>query len=203
MENLSFIHENISLEEMIGIIADKNDIKKFYLPIYKQEKKLGGYPPELGKIRKTKKISGKNFTNSKIDFEKTRRKKDEVVGIESTVLLEGNKKAHISMLDIDYVLRKANFALKGFNEILTKIYENGYEREGFIIDSGKGFHYYGLNVINPEEWNNFINKAKKIQQIEDEWCKYQLKRGFSVLRTSSSNIKTKKPRVIYRVKERN
>lgn len=68
--------------------------------------------------------------------------------------------------------------------------------EGFLLESGQSYHYYGIRLLNVDEWVDFMRRCWQMPQVGRAWPTLQLEDGFSTLRISTSVAKPQLPRVI-------
>jgi len=197
---LQIYDDSRTIENMLKYLADKNKIKQFEFLIYRQDP-IEGYDTfeqaASSEIRKRIKINPKRIPIisqiEKID--------DEVIGISSKILCTGGLEKHLKHLDMDFV-DSVSDDKEEIQTFLEKMHPIG-EYEGLIILSGNGFHYYGGEVLPPNEWIDWIKRAKTPDTLVDpDWCEIQLERGYSILRMTSSSLKPNSPKVLYRVIKR-
>ena len=210
------------LEDMLIEISERNEISCFELPVYIQEGNNNYIDPE--------EVDAHNFSRiiratpsdlENRDFFFDRKNSEYAIGISSKVKINGFREAHLRHLDIDY-LPNPSEAPELFEESIKRLFSFLYERErrmridqsllfpvyqkrtnlGFLVNSGNGLHYHALVTVGDKRCKYWIKKKKKRSEIEDNWCDIQLKRGFSILRMTSSSIKKNSPRLSYRVRAR-
>lgn len=185
-----------SLEKMIGFIAKINGIEMlrfvFYTHSYLERKENRRYI-EFREIKKL--IDGEiKFGHF---FEKGHY--DEILGINSLVKIGRGMERHIPMIDFNCVISGQNF---------LKVAENlkllGQSR-GFILESGKSYHYYGIELMTSGEWLDFMKKCKSHDIIGGKWIRphrwvrYSLKENCSTLRISTAFVKPHLPKVIAKI----
>ena len=206
MNEITFQPLNLHLEDMLIEIAKENKIKSFSFPVYVQ----GIHPWEyedideqrVNKFSRTVYATPEYLEYREVILHKIDRDSDEVVGISSKVEMVDGAFAHLKHLDWDALALDAfddAFRFAEFRKTLFYLGEHSIlGKKGFIARSGGGFHYHGLHVINDEKWRAWIGKSKEAG-TDPNWCDLQLKRGFSILRMTSSKVKRFVPKVAYEV----
>lgn len=97
---------------------------------------------------------------------------------------------HIPMIDFECPINKENKV-----KILNLISELG-QKDGFLLESGQSYHFYGAKLLEEMEWKKFNEKLAKNELIGQTWPKLQVEDGFSVLRITTSPLKPTMPKVI-------
>lgn len=165
--------------EAVNFLLKENKIEKFILKKY---------------IPKTHYAFDKTFEyDGKADFFKavsSLAEKDYVVGFYSRVLI-GNKYFHFPMIDFSNSIVK-DLNLNGIKEVLLKL----GEKDGFIVNSGRSFHYYGNRLMTNQEWKNFLESCQNHPEIGLKYISRQLGDGGCVLRLTTSAKKPVEPLVI-------
>jgi hypothetical protein len=182
----------------------------------------------INRFSRTIYVTPEELEKGKVILEELYRHEDEVVGISSRVGLLDGRYAHLKHIDWDNIAHFAfdeNYRLKEFRKTLSHLGEHlsnlrkglspfqyrqfhlpnidevrSDSRKGFIIKSGGGFHYHGLQVIDDRNWVKWIKGLKQIERVDSDWCNVQLKREYSILRMTSSSIKGFSPEVVYGVR---
>jgi hypothetical protein len=109
----------------------------------------------------------------------------------SRVTLNDGTTAHIPMIDFrcppsDESLRKIKNALRHIGQ-----------DKGVFLESGKSYHYYGLDLINEKEWQAFLGKCLLLAPIIDtRYIAHRLIDSLCRLRISSTELKPQVPRVV-------
>lgn len=203
MGKLILCHDSRTIEEMLKFIADRNQIKRLELLIYTQEPEddYSSFDEAASsEIRERIIVDDKKIPYiSRIS--RIERGKNEVVAISSKVIYKNGLEGHLKHLDIDQILEEdVNEDIKNIREFLEKVHPKEEHYEGFLVFSGNGFHYHGAEVLQPDEWIEWMNRAKTPDTLVDpNWCEIQLKRGFSILRLTSSELKPEEPKLLYSV----
>ncbi len=100
------------------------------------------------------------------------------------------------LIHLDFQCDKSEEALK---EVADAIYYTLEIESGFILDSGRSYHFWGDKLMRPGEWKNFMEFIKEVPSIGEHWPGFQLERGYSVLRFSKSSYHPERPVVIARL----
>ena len=68
---------------------------------------------------------------------------------------------------------------------------------GFLLESGRSYHYYGLQLLADEEWPAFLGRCLLMSGFaDDRYIGHQLVDGHCVLRLSPGVAKTQAPTVV-------
>lgn len=83
------------------------------------------------------------------------------LAVSSRVKLKNGKSAHIPMMDFKCAptfqnVDTARVALKKINDT-----------SGVLLNSGRSFHYYGLNLMSEEEWHLFLGHSLLLTDLVD------------------------------------
>jgi hypothetical protein len=76
---------------------------------------------------------------------------------------------------------------------------------GYLVHSStsagflQNFHFYGKKLVTREEWEKFMIEVERSSLVDHAWCKYNLTRGYSVLRVSSNKSKPQQPMPVLQV----
>jgi len=76
------------------------------------------------------------------------------MGIRSLVTLKDGSFAHIPMMDFSLPKSPENIAI-----IKKRMRRIAGEERGLILESGKSYHYYGVNLRTEESWREFMAKC--------------------------------------------
>jgi len=110
----------------------------------------------------------------------------------SSCLESYGKKVHIPMMNFH--------AVKGIglDELKDAVQSVVGSEKGVLLDSGRGTHYYGDFVLNPEEWREFNGKFLLPDcLVSPRYIGHRLCEGYSTLRlTSDKKYKPQIPRVV-------
>lgn len=112
----------------------------------------------------------------------------------SKVKLENGSFNHIPMIDFSSNVMGNLLKVK---EVLTKV----GEEKGFVLASGRSYHYYGANLLTQEEWVIFMAKCLLINSrdetvINSRYIGHSLFDGYCGLRLTSSSGKPQVPYVV-------
>jgi len=99
-----------------------------------------------------------------------------IFGLASKVILKDGSEAHIPMMDF-YCER---FETK--EEILPKIGEYMKPFHGFILDSGNAYHFWGTQLMNKKEWQNFLDFCYGQGGTDRNWINISRLQDFCILR---------------------
>lgn len=65
---------------------------------------------------------------------------------------------------------------------------------GMVVDSGNSFHFYGFDLLDTEaQWKHYIESLAGKPGVDEWWIKFQLARGYSVLRLTPCKKKLLQP----------
>ena len=89
--------------------------------------------------------------------------------LNSRVALEGGESKHIPMLDFHFPVSRAN------EEVALFIIRNLDVMGGYLLDSGKSYHFYGKSLLTDDELPVFLGRALQFCPIIDRaWVAHQL-----------------------------
>jgi hypothetical protein len=107
-----------------------------------------------------------------------------LLGVCSNVQLVEGRSAHIPMMDFLCVPSEDNL------RILTTLISDLRQGKGFLLRSGRSYHYYALTLITEEEWKVFLGRCLLMSGFtDDRYIGHQLVDGYCVLRLSSGKSK--------------
>jgi len=113
-----------------------------------------------------------------------------LLGLVSKVGLAGEEFAHIPMMDFMCIPSGANL------ELLSRLLRNLHQGQGYVLESGRSYHYYAFQLLGEEEWRRFLGKCLLMSgYTDDRYIGHQLIDGHCVLRLSSGNLKARVPTV--------
>lgn len=102
----------------------------------------------------------------------------ENLAINSEVILDSGEKKHIPMLDF-------KIKSEGLNIALVHSVIESLSLKGFILNSGKSYHFIGDNLICKEQLTELLAKFVLFHPISDKaWAAHQLIEGSASLRVS-------------------
>lgn len=114
-----------------------------------------------------------------------------LLGLQSNVAVAGGGQAQIPMMDFMCSPSPRN------KERLTCLLQSLCMGRGFLLESGRSYHYYGLRLLTEVEWRTFLGKCLLMTGFADErYIGHQLVNGYCVLRLSSGRLKNRAPVVV-------
>lgn len=113
----------------------------------------------------------------------------------SVVKMEDGSFAHIPMID---------FSSSGVGHDLSKAKEGLgkiRQKRGFLLNSGNGLHYYGLNLLSKDEWPQFLGRClllnmRETRIVDHRFIGHRLIDGYSCLRVTAHSTKPTAPTVV-------
>ncbi len=118
----------------------------------------------------------------------------QLVGVVSRVPLAGGGSRHIPMMDFMCAPSATNL------EVLPRLFREIGQERGYLLESGRSYHYYGVELLTEEEWRVFLGKCLLMfGYVDDRYIGHQLVDGHCVLRLSSGKLKPSVPRVVARL----
>lgn len=115
----------------------------------------------------------------------------ELLGLISKVELCDGGSAHIPMMD--FVCGPSAQNLTSITHLLSEMRKG----IGFLLESGRSYHYYGAELLTDEEWRRFIGKCLLMfGYVDDRYIGHQLVDGHCVLRLSAGRLKCRVPAVV-------
>jgi hypothetical protein len=121
--------------------------------------------------------------------------KDEVVAVTSRV------GTALHMPQIDFSCPKSP---ENLQRAVDYLHFAGHAH-GFLVESGRSYHFHGRDPINEKTWNDFMNRlrATRISYLLDrEWAAHCQERGYSALRISGNQEKKFVPAVLGRLDDK-
>ena len=116
---------------------------------------------------------------------------DQLLGVVSAVCLAGGGSGHIPMMDFMCAPSTRNL------EALMRLLGELGRGRGCLLESGRSYHYYGVELLTDEEWRVFLGKCLLMfGYVDDRYVGHQLVDGHCVLRLSAGKLKTSVPRVV-------
>lgn len=113
-----------------------------------------------------------------------------MIALSSCVEMANGDLAHIPMLD----LACANDA-SGYISAVAAL--KVLSTPGFLLDSGKSFHFYGKKVLPNNEFFSFLGRAALLTPIIDApWIAHQLIEGAAALRLSEKEAYAHRPYLV-------
>lgn len=117
-----------------------------------------------------------------------------VLCMASVVKLDDGSFRHIPMIDFsshfEQDLSKAEEALRAIGE-----------KRGFILASGRSYHYYGINLLSEDEWPKFVGSClllntQDIKIADDRYFGHRLRDGYGGLRIAAHSTKPFVPKIV-------
>lgn len=123
----------------------------------------------------------------------------DAVSVGSLVKLTSGESAHIPMIDFTGTGSSDESLLK-LKQALEQDEQERFRR-GFLLISGKSFHYYGIDLMPQEIWLEWTKglldpEAPISQMIDASWVKKSIDRKCSFLRLAPSRSKPFLPHVV-------
>ena len=82
-------------------------------------------------------------------------------------------------------------------DVVARLLREIRQGQGFLLESGRSYHYYGIDLLSDEEWRVFLGKCLLMfGYVDDRYIGHQLVDGHCVLRLSAGTLKTGVPRVV-------
>ncbi|MDD3481130.1 MAG: hypothetical protein PHW75_02825 [Patescibacteria group bacterium] len=170
-----------SAVDVVNYLLKNHKIKKFCYRAY---------------IKKTedqfdKSIEGHNLDNLSELFSKVKREDERyLISFQSCVLTQEGYH-HFPMIDF------SNFIINDLSiDDVERVLKDLGESNGYILDSGRCYHYYGNRLLTDDEWINFMKQCSKHPEIGERYISHQLRRGMASLRITTDNSKPKLPTVV-------
>jgi hypothetical protein len=114
-----------------------------------------------------------------------------LLGAVSKVGLTGRRSAHIPMMDFVCVPSPRSL------DLLVRLLKDLRQGRGYLLESGRSYHYYGFQLLTEEEWRVFLGKCLLMSGFtDDRYIGHQLADGHCVLRLSSGTLKSSVPTVV-------
>ena len=134
-----------------------------------------------------------------VEFLGKKLKKGWTFGVTSRVKLKSGGIRHIPQIDFACLQSPHNF-----RRSLGCLRHFVKAKPGYLLKSGRSYHYYGLSLLTERQWQIFIgncllcNAVGKKSVVDARWFAYSMRRGFSNLRIVASDGKPE-PMVITKV----
>src|SRR3989344_1656377 len=85
---------------------------------------------------------------------------------------------HIPLLDMDLPIAEAS--ADEAEEVARGLGINS----GAIVDSGKSYHFWGLDLLSENQWRTFMYRALLLDRVDSRWIGHRLIDGHASLRIS-------------------
>lgn len=138
----------------------------------------------------------RNFDKNEISSEKLQTfaqnlASDELLGVASDVRLRGGTVGHIPMMDFICPPSVQN------STILARLLRVIQQCRGFLLQSGRSYHYYGVQILGEKEWHVFLGRCLLMSGfVDDRYIGHQLVDGHCVLRLSAGRLRPNIPNVV-------
>lgn len=99
--------------------------------------------------------------------------------------------SHIPMMDFrcEPSDRSLEFVVKAMRKL--------GQRKGIVLESGRSYHYYGFELLDEEEWRDFMHRSLLLTPFVDpRYIGHRLLAGTARLRITASRGKPAVPRVV-------
>ncbi len=96
---------------------------------------------------------------------------------------------HIPLLDLDIPVEENGAASA------EEVFVNLGIRSGVVLDSGKSYHAWGLDLLPDKDWHDFMYRALLLDRIDRRWVGHRLIDGQANLRISEKRGKV--PTVVH------
>ena len=170
-----------SAVDVVSYLLKNNGIKRFCYRAY---------------IKKTedqfdKSIEGYNLDNLNELLSEVKREDERyLISFQSRILTQSGY-WHFPMIDF------SNFIINDLNiDDVEKVLKELGESNGYILDSGRCYHYYGDRLLTDDEWCDFMKRCSKHPEIGERYISRQLRRGMASLRITTDESKPKLPTVV-------
>lgn len=97
---------------------------------------------------------------------------------------------HIPMMDFRCQKSRENLSR------IKKLLETIGEKEGVILDSGRSYHYLGVNPISEKDWLIFLGKCMLSELVDQRYIGHRLIDLCGILRISACALRPKVPTVV-------
>lgn len=179
-------------------VKELNFAVYFYVPeVLTNKDRLKIYPVKVNQIN--------NFQDLQKKLHSIKIPKKWFLGLTSRVKMLDGEYRHIPQIDFECPISKKNLNLikKQFSQIIKTF-------PGYILESGKSYHYMGLRLLKEEEWKKFIGKCllcnfceeNRIEcMVDGRWFGHSLLRGDTNLRIFATKS-SPEPKVVTFLKKK-
>ena len=116
----------------------------------------------------------------------------QLLGILSVVNVANRERKHIPMMDFRCEISAQN------EQLLRQLLPRIGQQHGFLLNSGRSYHFYGMQLLSSDDWRKFLGKCLLLRNFVDErYVGHQLVDGHCVLRISASPVKRTIPAVVF------
>jgi hypothetical protein len=136
-----------------------------------------------------------------MDLELSRAKSDSLshlIGLTSIARTKNSLTTYIPQLETDSLKIKSFETFLEELEDVASLFPN--EQDVYLVSSGRGYHFYGTQLMEVGSWKNFMTEAMVDSSCVDPiFIRDSLQRGYSNLRLTTNNAKPEKPKLIGRI----
>jgi hypothetical protein len=119
---------------------------------------------------------------------------DFAMGVSSRVRVRNGETLHIPMIDL--TCGKSDDNLR----TLVRVFHEIGQSQGLLLDSGRSYHYYGLNLLNERSWLQFMGRSLLLTPLVDtRYIAHRLVDDYGRLRISTSKNKPNMPVLVDRI----
>jgi hypothetical protein len=116
----------------------------------------------------------------------------EVVAVCSTCTLADGSTRHIPMMDFRLVPGA------GSVEVIRGMLDAIGQSSGVILGSGRSYHFYGLELLEQDDWLRFLGRSLLLSPLTDtRYIAHRILAGEGALRITANETKPKVPLVEY------
>ena len=110
--------------------------------------------------------------------------------VSSLIKLASGAPAHVPMLDFRIPPTPAH------KELVCELAHH-LNLGGWILESGRSYHFYGATLLDHDQFRNFLGRALLFQPVVDaRWIAHQLMEGAAALRVSKGGPFQITPRIV-------
>lgn len=184
--------EEFTLDDMLCLIAEDNRISRLRILVYDSPGPVprNTYGDFVLEGMEEIPVSRDSLRKELNEARRHALHNDRLVGIASDVVLDNGFQAHMPMIDFYCKISDDN------QKAVRSCVETYKMVPGFILNSGKSYHFYGGRVIHKGEWEELTHELMYSDTIDDSWGDFNLTNGYSFLRISTNGDKPVMPRVI-------
>jgi len=139
-------------------------------------------------------VHGRDITLDWLNACPPRSKKDPTLGVISEVRIAFSftdyRSYHIPMMDFNCPKSPKNLSQ------IEKLLRTIGQEEGVILDAGRSYHYYGVNLMDEKEWLNFLANCFLSGLADERYIGHRLKDHCGILRISATPLRPKVPTVV-------
>lgn len=96
---------------------------------------------------------------------------------------------HIPLLDMDIPVDESG------GVSVLEVFTNLGVKSGAVVDSGKSYHGWGLELLTEDNWRRFLARALLLDRIDRRWIGHRLQDDQANIRVSEKRKLT--PKVVY------